>query len=163
MYFTLLHFKKVPAFSILGHMASWEPGQPGLLTKCENGGHVYGKPVNPILNSTYTFMTSFFNEIMDVFPDSLVHLGGDEVSTKCWYVGRYYYFIYMYHQTKIGNYILHYFFFRENVTAIVNFMRQKNIKNGKLLEAYYLNKIFHIIESYQRAKKHYAGITYYVL
>ena len=67
-------------------MASWEPGQPGLLTKCENGGHVYGKPVNPILNSTYTFMTSFFNEVMDVFPDSLVHLGGDEVSTKCWYV-----------------------------------------------------------------------------
>ena len=42
-------------------------------------------------------------------------------------------------------------------------MRQKNIKNGKLLEAYYLNKIFHIIESYQRAKKHYAGTTYYVL
>ena len=101
----ILHFKKFPAFSILGHMASWEPGQPGLLTKCENGGHVYGKPVNPILNSTYTFMTSFFNEVMDVFPDSLVHLGGDEVSTKCWYVGRYYHFIYMYHQTKIGNYI----------------------------------------------------------
>ena len=84
---------------------SWEPGQPGLLTKCENGGHVYGKPVNPILNSTYTFMTSFFNEVMDVFPDSLVHLGGDEVSTKCWYVGRYYLYIYIYHQTKIGNYI----------------------------------------------------------
>ena len=39
-------------------------------------------------------------------------------------------------------------------------MRQKNIKNGKLLEAYYLNKIFHIIESYQRAKKHYAGILH---
>ena len=75
---------KISRLFNLGHMASWEPGQPGLLTKCENGGHVYGKPVNPILNSTYTFMTSFFNEVMDVFPDSLVHLGGDEVSTKCW-------------------------------------------------------------------------------
>ena len=39
-------------------------------------------------------------------------------------------------------------------------MRQKNIKNGKLLEAYYLNKIFHIIESYQRTKKHYAGMFF---
>ena len=88
-------------------MASWEPGQPGLLTKCENGGHVYGKPVNPILNSTYTFMTSFFNEIMDVFPDSLVHLGGDEVSTKCWYVLcrkiLFFLFFCIYHQTKIGD------------------------------------------------------------
>ena len=93
-------------------MASWEPGQPGLLTKCENGGHVYGKPVNPILNSTYTFMTSFFNEVMDVFPDSLVHLGGDEVSTKCWYVGRYYFFFIfcIYHQTKIGDHTALHFF-----------------------------------------------------
>ena len=141
-------------------MASWEPGQPGLLTKCENGGHVYGKPVNPILNSTYTFMTSFFNEVMDVFPDSLVHLGGDEVSTKCWYVGRYYFFYFLYISSDQNRrpYCIT-FFSRENVTAIVNFMRQKNIKNGKLLEAYYLNKIFHIIESYQRAKKHYAGTT----
>ena len=39
-------------------------------------------------------------------------------------------------------------------------MRQKNIKNGKVLEAYYLNKIFHIIESYQRTKKHYAGMFF---
>ena len=54
---------------------------PGLLTKCfEN---VLG-PVNPAKTSTYTFMKRFFDEIMQVFPDSLLHLGGDEVDTHCW-------------------------------------------------------------------------------
>jgi N-acetyl-beta-hexosaminidase len=29
-------------------------------------------------------LASFFKEVMDVFPDNLLHLGGDEVDTKCW-------------------------------------------------------------------------------
>ena len=41
-------------------------------------------PVNPILNSTYAFMKKFFHEVMTVFPDELLHLGGDEVNTNCW-------------------------------------------------------------------------------
>ena len=54
---------------------------PGLLTQCfEN---TLG-PVNPARNSTYDFMKRFFQEVMQVFPDSLLHLGGDEVDTQCW-------------------------------------------------------------------------------
>ena len=64
-----------------GHTRSWENGHPGLLTKCFDG--VLG-PVNPILNSTYAFMKKFFHEVMTVFPDGLLHLGGDEINTNCW-------------------------------------------------------------------------------
>ena len=67
----------------IGHTQSWELGNPGLLTKCFDGAL---GPVNPIQNSTYEFMDKFFNEVLDVFPDELLHLGGDEVATECWYV-----------------------------------------------------------------------------
>ena len=66
-----------------GHTQSWEKGHPGLLAKCSSGN--FG-PVNPILNTTYQFMRDFLNEVMVTFPDELLHLGGDEVDTKCWYV-----------------------------------------------------------------------------
>jgi len=115
----------VPEFDTPGHTRSWENGHPGLLTKCFDG--VLG-PVNPILNSTYAFMKRFFHEVMTVFPDELLHLGGDEVNTNCW----------------------------ENNTEIVTFMQENNITDAKLLEAYYLAKIFEIVESYKPSKKSYA-------
>ena len=80
-----------------GHADSWEAGQPGLLTKCNTANDAnyasgsrqkqewnYG-PINPIKESVYTFLASFFKEIASIFHDKLMHLGGDEVGTKCWY------------------------------------------------------------------------------
>jgi len=65
---------------------------------------------------------------MQVFPDSLLHLGGDEVDTHCW----------------------------QNNTQVLNFMHGLNITDAKLLEAFYLSKIFEIVESYSTSKKNYA-------
>ena len=48
-------------------------------------------------------------------------------------------------------------FYRENNTEIVAFMKENNITDAKLLEAYYLAKIFEIVESYKPSKKSYAG------
>ncbi|XP_054243997.1 beta-hexosaminidase subunit alpha [Indicator indicator] len=76
----------LPEFDTPGHTLSWGPGAPGLLTPCYLGkspSGTYG-PINPILNSTYEFVSSLFKEVSTVFPDFFLHLGGDEVDFTCW-------------------------------------------------------------------------------
>ncbi|XP_036817168.1 beta-hexosaminidase subunit alpha isoform X1 [Oncorhynchus mykiss] len=73
-------------FDSPGHTQSWGKGQPGLLTPCYKGTVPSGTfgPVNPANSSSYQFMTRLFKEVTSVFPDSYVHLGGDEVDFTCW-------------------------------------------------------------------------------
>ncbi|XP_049593318.1 beta-hexosaminidase subunit beta isoform X1 [Syngnathus scovelli] len=76
----------IPEFDTPGHTQSWGKGQADLLTPCFAGAEPSGSfgPVNPILNTSYDFMSRLFQEVAAVFPDNYVHLGGDEVDFTCW-------------------------------------------------------------------------------
>lgn len=71
-----------------GHTLSWGAALPELLTSCYFGPVPLGKlgPMDPTKNSTYEFLEQFFGEVVKVFPDEFLHLGGDEVNFMCWYV-----------------------------------------------------------------------------
>lgn len=72
-----------------GHVASWGKGHPELLTPCyDPQGQPTGRlgPLNPVENSTYNTLWLLLREVAQVFPDSYLHLGGDEVPFDCWQV-----------------------------------------------------------------------------
>ena len=57
---------KLPIDVPIGHTKSWEAGQPGLLTQCEDSEgkpvDTYG-PMDPVEQKTYDFLSLFYDEI----------------------------------------------------------------------------------------------------
>ena len=74
-------------FDTPGHTTSWGLGQPNFTTPCYfPNGSLTGTtgPVNPTLDSTYAFLAALYAEVAATFPDTYMHIGGDEVSFACW-------------------------------------------------------------------------------
>lgn len=112
----------IPEFDTPGHTLSWGNSQKQLLTVCydtktNKPSGTYG-PFDPTLESTYTFLQEFYKELKEVFPDAVVHLGGDEVDFDCW----------------------------KSNPHITNFMKNNNIKTYEALENYYIQRLIEIVE-----------------
>lgn len=73
-------------FDTPGHTRSWGEGVQKLLTTCYKDGKPdgYFGPIDPSRDSVYNFLRKFFKEVVTVFPEYYVHLGGDEVDFDCW-------------------------------------------------------------------------------
>lgn len=39
---------------------------------------------SPATNKTYEFIEKFLDDVVSIFPDAILHLGGDEFDNKCW-------------------------------------------------------------------------------
>ncbi|XP_052892660.1 beta-hexosaminidase subunit beta-like [Anopheles moucheti] len=81
---TLRGIRVMPEFDTPGHTRSWGVSHPELLTECYDQYHGKLGPMDPTRESTYTFLSNLFREVIEVFPDRYVHLGGDEVGFECW-------------------------------------------------------------------------------
>ncbi|XP_043471365.1 beta-hexosaminidase subunit beta-like [Leptopilina heterotoma] len=119
-YARLRGIRVIPEFDTPGHTESWGQGYPELLTKCyDKNGNLDGTvgPLDPTNPKVYEFLDKLFHEIVDVFPEKYLHLGGDEVPFKCW----------------------------ESNSQIINFMKEHNMtKNFTLLENLYISKLINI-------------------
>jgi hexosaminidase len=83
-YAALRGIRVVPEFDVPTHATSWlsaypELGsRPGASYTPWTAFGVADPVLNPTLDATYRFLDQFFTEILPLFPDQYVHIGGDE-------------------------------------------------------------------------------------
>lgn len=117
-YARLRGIRVLPEFDTPGHTRSWGVSHPELLTECQ--GPYEGKlgPMNPINENVYIFLEELFQEVVQVFSDKYVHLGGDEVGFECW----------------------------QSNSNITSYMQENNIANYEKLEEIFIQKIIDNVE-----------------
>ncbi|TDJ08218.1 MAG: beta-N-acetylhexosaminidase, partial [Deltaproteobacteria bacterium] len=79
----------LPEFDMPGHTSSWFVGYPDLASapgpyRIERNWGGHEATMDPTREETYEFISNFLSEMVTLFPDLYVHVGGDEVSGKQW-------------------------------------------------------------------------------
>ena len=79
----------VPEFDFPGHATAWFAAYPELASapgpyEIERKIGIFDPAFDPSNPKTYEFIEEFLTEMAAMFPDSHVHLGGDEVNGKHW-------------------------------------------------------------------------------
>ena len=79
----------IPEFDIPGHSTPFVVAYPELSSgytpkTIPNSYGIFRTVINPIQQKTYDFFTDFFKEVVEVFDDPYIHLGGDETMKTDW-------------------------------------------------------------------------------
>ncbi len=78
----------VPELDVPGHTTSWIWAYPewgaGHLEEASTGFGVHEACLNPTKPEVFDAIKDVFDELSEVFPDSHVHIGGDEVNSTWW-------------------------------------------------------------------------------
>ena len=79
----------VPEFEMPGHSTAWLMAYPELAsgTKPSQIRREFGVSdyvLDPTRDETYTFIDQFLSEMVSIFPDRYVHIGGDEAPAPDW-------------------------------------------------------------------------------
>ncbi|WP_296039626.1 family 20 glycosylhydrolase [uncultured Agrobacterium sp.] len=87
---TKLNVEVVPEVDIPGHSTAILAALPELVDGQEapdSYRSVQGFPnnaLNPAIEETYVFLGKVFDEMVELFPSKLIHIGGDEVADNTW-------------------------------------------------------------------------------
>ena len=79
------HIDIIPEIDMPGHMMA-AINQYNYLS-CDGSsvfGQLFSTPICPCLPSTFGFAKDVFTEIMNIFPSTYIHIGGDEVDRSLW-------------------------------------------------------------------------------
>jgi hexosaminidase len=79
----------MPEFDMPGHATSWLVGYPELASQpgpyeIERQPGIFDPTLNPIKDETYEFLDGFLTEMVGLFPEPYMHIGGDENEGKHW-------------------------------------------------------------------------------
>ncbi len=78
----------IPEFDMPGHNYAWSLALPELFVNCSDlyplDTHYWVGSFNPISPHLDTFLETFLVDMTELFPDTVLHLGGDEVQYNCW-------------------------------------------------------------------------------
>lgn len=89
-YATQRGVRVMPEVDMPGHGYSWglSAALRDITTACplytDELGHVDDVPLDPTMPLTYDVVFGLLGELAGLFPDSFLHLGGDEVKYGCW-------------------------------------------------------------------------------
>lgn len=124
-YAASLGIRVVPEFDLPGHSTSWFIGHPELASVAKNYETdrtfgVHDEAIDPTRESTYEFLDAFFGEMAELFPDSYMHIGGDESNGKQW----------------------------ESNPAIVAFMKEHKLADTHALQAYFNRRLQAILQKH---------------
>lgn len=122
-----LGIRVMPEFDIPGHATSWFVGYPEYASapgpyEIERSWGIFDPTFNPIREETYQFFDKFFAEMVSLFPDEYIHIGGDENEGKHW----------------------------DANVEIQKYMKENSIKDNHELQSYFNKRILKILTKYNK-------------